>query len=320
MKHGKHYNRAGENKIMVVELISVGKELLRGNIVNNNAAYLAKRCADLGLFCHYQVVVGENEEHLTEAMNAAITRSQIIILAGGIGQAVDDWKQSFVPEQAIVIENENKKAPGFIFEKDGRQIIFLPGQPDELEPMFENSVAPFLAGKSTEVTDTQNDIIYKDTLEKTVVDLLTANKLSVTTAESCTGGLVAARIINVSGVSEVYKSGYITYSNKAKTNILGVKESLLDEKGAVSEEAAREMAKGAAAVSEAEVAVAVTGIAGPGGGTEEKPVGLVYIACSVCGKITVEKHYFSGNREKIRETAVSSALVLMRQCILQYYK
>ncbi len=201
--------------------------------------------------------------------------------------------------------------------------MIVEGSQDELVSMCEKSIIPYLAGENPEgkYSKTVNDVYStaKDTtLEKAVVDLLTANRLTVTTAESCTGGLLAARIINVPGVSEVYKSGYITYSNKSKRKILGVKQSLLNKKGAVSEEVVREMAKGAAAISKAEVAVATTGIAGPGGGTEEKPVGLVFIACSVCGKITVNKYYFNGNRDKIRKSTVSSALILMRQCIIEY--
>ena len=156
------------------------------------------------------------------------------------------------------------------------------------------------------------------TLEKAVVDLLQANGLSVTCAESCTGGLLSARLINVPGVSELYKSGVITYSNKAKRRMLNVKKSTLRKYGAVSEQTAEEMARGAALLAGADVSVSVTGIAGPDGGTEEKPVGLVYIACSVKGDITVKKYNFSGNRNIIREATVSAALSLMRGCILEY--
>ena len=141
----------------------------------------------------------------------------------------------------------------------------------------------------------------------------------MSTVESCTGGLLAARLINVPGVSEVFKSGYITYSNKAKRRLLGIKKNSLLKHGAVSEEIAREMAKGAAMVSKSDVTVSVTGIAGPDGGSEEKPVGLVYIGCNVCGRITVKECRFSGDRTKVRDNTVSAALSLMRQCILQYY-
>lgn len=157
------------------------------------------------------------------------------------------------------------------------------------------------------------------TLEKAVVDLLVANELTVSCAESCTGGMLSARLINVAGVSEVYKSGYITYSNKAKRKILGVKKNLLDKYGAVSKEVAKAMAEGVAEVTKADVAVAITGIAGPDGGTKDKPVGLVYISCNVKGKITVEEYRFTGNRSKVRESSVSAALCLMRKCILEYY-
>ncbi len=413
---------------MTVELISVGTELLLGNIVNTNAAYLAEKCADIGLSCYYQSVVGDNEERMTAVLKTALERSDVVILSGGLGPTEDDltkevaakvmgrqlymhepsrqhieayfkrrnmevtnnnWKQAMMPEGAIVVENENGTAPGVIIEGEGKKVLLLPGPPNELVPMFEKSMIPYLSGKETStiysqtvkicgVGESKAETMIKDlidgqtnptiapyakncevhlrvtakagdekeakklvepvvkelkhrfegnvyttdagiTLEKAVVDLLAANRFTVSTAESCTGGLLAGRLINVAGVSEVYKSGYITYSNRAKREILGVKKGLLEKKGAVSEEVAIEMAKGAAAISKAEVTVAVTGIAGPGGGTEEKPVGLVYIACNVCGKITVKKYNFNGNRAKIRETTVSSALILMRQCILEYY-
>lgn len=157
------------------------------------------------------------------------------------------------------------------------------------------------------------------TLEKAVADLLLANDLTVTCAESCTGGLLSARLVNVPGISELYKVGVVTYSNKAKRRLLNVKKSTLQKYGAVSEQTAGEMAKGAAALCKADVAVAITGIAGPDGGTEEKPVGLVYIACDVKGKLTVKRHRFSGNRGKVRESAAAAALVLLRSCILEYF-
>lgn len=413
---------------MEVELISVGTELLLGNIVNTNAAYLSEKCADMGLSCYYQSVVGDNEERIISTLKTAMERSDIVILSGGLGPTEDDltkeaaakalekqlvmhepsrksieaffknrdqqptennWKQAMIPEGAIAVENENGTAPGIIMEEKGKTLILLPGPPNELGPMFEKSIMPYLIGdgKSTiysqtvkicgigesrvetmvkDMIDVQsnptiapyakncevhlrvtakaedekqakklvkpvvkelksrfgNHVYTTDadtTLEKAVFDLLGANHLTVSTVESCTGGMLAARLINVPGISDVFKSGYITYSNKAKRKILGVKKTLLDKQGAVSEAVAREMAKGAAILTKAEVTVAVTGIAGPDGGTEEKPVGLVYIACNVCGKITVKKFNFSGNRAKIRETAVSSALILMRQCILEYY-
>ena len=413
---------------MVVELISVGTEILLGNIVNTNAAYLSEQCAALGLSCYYQDVVGDNDERLCETIRTALGRADILLISGGLGPTQDDltkesaakvmgkslylheeskafiqqffeergleitdnnWKQAMVPEGCIVVDNPNGTAPGVIMAENGKHVILMPGPPNEMIPMFETSIMPYLGklqdgvifsqtvkvcgvGESKAETMVQDLIegqsnptiatyaktgevhlrvtaraedekaakklvkpVVKElkgrfgshvytteeeiTLEKAVVDLLLANKLTISTVESCTGGLVAARLINVAGVSEVFKSGYIAYSNKAKRRLLGIKKSLLVKHGAVSKETAREMAKGAALISKADVTVSVTGIAGPDGGTEEKPVGLVYIGCSVCGKVTVKEYHFSGSRAKIRESTVSAALTLMRECILEYY-
>jgi len=413
---------------MTVELISVGTEILLGNIVNTNAAYLAEQCAKLGLSCYYQSVVGDNEQRLMQTVETALGRADIVILSGGLGPTQDDltkesvakvlgrelrmdqhskerileyftkrgieltdnnWKQAMVPEGAIVVDNHNGTAPGIIVEDGEKKVILLPGPPNELIPMFEGSIYPYLSeaepgviysktvklcgigeskaetmvadliaeqdnptiapyAKTGEVhlrvtakAETEKDAkkmlkpVVKElknrfgmkvyttdesvTLEQAVVDLLLANKLTVTTAESCTGGMLSARLINVPGISEVFKSGQVTYSNKAKHRLLGVKKPSIDKYGAVSENVAREMAKGAAQTAKADVAVAITGIAGPDGGTKEKPVGLVYIACSVRGDIKVKEYHFSGNRNKIRENSVVAALTLMRQCILEYY-
>lgn len=413
---------------MIVELISVGTEILLGNIVNTNAAYLSEKCAALGLSCYYQDVVGDNEERLCETIKTALSRADILLLSGGLGPTQDDltkevaarvmgkplylheeskaaiqaffekrgleitdnnWKQAMMPEGCIVVDNPNGTAPGVIMAENGKHVILMPGPPNEMIPMFETSIIPYLSRLQSGVIFSQTvkvcgvgeskvETMVKDliegqtnptiatyaktgevhlrvtaraddekearklvkpvvkdlkarfgghiyttdnevTLEKAIVDLLLANKLTISTVESCTGGLLAARLINVPGVSEVFKSGYITYSNKAKRRLLGIKKNTLLKHGAVSKEIAREMVKGAALISKADVTVSVTGIAGPDGGSEEKPVGLVYIGCNVCGRITVKEYHFSGDRSKIRENTVSAALSLMRECILQYY-
>ncbi len=413
---------------MNVELVCVGTELLLGSIVNTNAAYLSEKCAGLGLSCYFQTVVGDNGDRLARVLGTAMERSDIVIVCGGLGPTEDDltketaakvcgkkmylhepskkaiesffaykgmeptdnnWKQAMLPEGAIVLHNPNGTAPGVIMEMKDVKVILLPGPPNELQPMFEESVAPYLASLTAQVICSQTvkicgvgeskaetmvmDLIDGQTnptiatyaktgevhirvtanagdrksaakllkpvvkelkarfgnhiytteedvtLEKSVVDLALANNLTITCAESCTGGMLSARLINVPGISEVYKSGVVTYSNKAKRKLLGVKKSTLQKYGAVSEKTAGEMAKGALLISRADVSVAITGIAGPDGGTEEKPVGLGYIACSGKGKVTVKECRFSGNRNKIRESAVSAALALMRGCILEYY-
>ncbi|MCM1045592.1 MAG: competence/damage-inducible protein A, partial [Candidatus Gastranaerophilales bacterium] len=413
---------------MTVELISVGTELLLGNIVNTNAAYLSEKCAGLGLSCYFQSVVGDNEERLSMVLKSAMERSDIVILSGGLGPTEDDltketaakvcgrrlcmdenskkrireyfagkgveptennWKQAQVPEGAIVLDNDNGTAPGIIIEEERAKVILLPGPPGELIPMFEEKVEPYLNGltegviasqtvKICGVGESQAETMVKDlidsqdnptiatyaksgevhirvtafaesgkearklikpvvkelksrfgydiytteeetTLEKAVVELLAANKLSLVCAESCTGGMLSARLVNVPGASDVYKGGFITYSNKAKRKSLGVKKATLQKHGAVSKQTAEEMVKGAAFITKADVTVAVTGIAGPDGGTEDKPVGLVYIACNVKGNVTVKEYRFKGNRDRVRESSVSAALVLLRSCILEYF-
>lgn len=156
-------------------------------------------------------------------------------------------------------------------------------------------------------------------LEEVVVELLKANLLTVTTAESCTAGLVSARLVNVPGASDVFKEGFITYSNKAKRKYLGVKKGTLLKYTAVSESVAKEMAKGAAAEAKADCAIAVTGIAGPDGGTDKKPVGTVFIACWIDGNLFSKEYHFEGDRMEIRQSAVTAALTLLRSCLLRYF-
>lgn len=412
---------------MVVELISVGTELLLGNIVNTNAAYLSEQCALLGLSMYHQSVVGDNEERLAETMRTALVRSDVVILSGGLGPTKDDltkevaaqvmemplkedehsrkrieeyfknsqtrvitdnnWKQAQAPEGSIVVDNDNGTAPGLILEKDGKAMILLPGPPNEMRPMFEKSIFPYLnklqpelirscmvkicgLGESyveTQITDMIEaqtnptiapyakigevhlritakassekearklmkpvvkelrnrfgDNIYtldeKETLAENVLKLLKEKELTLTTAESCTGGMLAARLTDIPGASEVFKQGLVTYSNKAKRKLLEVKKTTLKDFGAVSEKTAKEMAKNGAFMTGADACVAITGIAGPDGGSDEKPVGLVYIGCSLKNKITVKEFHFQGNREKVREYAVVRALTLLRDCILE---
>ena len=414
---------------MVCELISVGTELLLGNIVNTNTQFLAEKCALLGLSMYHQVTVGDNRERLTQVIRTALDRSDIVILTGGLGPTEDDltkevcaevlgfslaedphtrqmiesyfknniykeipdnnWKQAIVPQGAIVLDNHNGTAPGLILEKANKTAILLPGPPNELIPLFNEQVYPYLeklrpevirsqmvkvcgigesqvedklldlidsqtnptiatyaktgevhlritaSAATTEEADSMikpvvkeikkrlGDAVYStkenESLEMAVVRLLKKNGLTVTTAESCTGGMLAARLVNVPGVSDVYREGYITYSNKAKRRLLDVNKSTLKKYGAVSEQTAREMAIGGVFANGADVCVATTGIAGPDGGTEEKPVGLVYISCYLKDKVTVERFQFKGNREKIREQTVVKALDLLRRSILKNY-
>ena len=412
---------------MTAEIICVGTELLLGNIVNTNAAYLARELAQLGITCYYQTVVGDNRERLLQALKQAADRAELLILSGGLGPTEDDltketaaefagkklvmdegsreriaddfrkrgmdiaennWKQALIPEGSIVFDNDNGTAPGMALELENCKMILLPGPPMELQPMFAQRVVPYLkeftdgvivsrtvktcglsessvemeirdlidgqtnptiatyaktgevhirvtarantekeAGKllkpmvkelknrfGNDIYTTEEDV----TLEKALAELLISAGMTITCAESCTGGLLSATLINVPGISELYKIGYVTYSNKAKRKLLGVKKSTLDKYSPVSVQTAEEMARGLLANSKADVGVAVTGLAGPDGGTKEKPVGLVYIGCNVKGKVTVEEYHFVGNREKIRQSSVVAALMQTRRCVLEY--
>ncbi len=154
-------------------------------------------------------------------------------------------------------------------------------------------------------------IVTQEPIETKIARILTNTEMTVTTAESCTGGLVAGTLVNASGISKGFKEGYIVYSDEAKQKLLGVKEETLKRYGAVSRQTAEEMAKGAANAANADAAIVTTGVAGPEGGTKEKPVGLVYIGCYVKGHIVVKRCFYSGSRQSIRYAAVKEALEIL---------
>ena len=368
---------------MIVELISVGTELLLGNIVNTNAQYLSETCAKLGLNVYYQTTVGDNRERMTEVFRTALSRADLVIIGGGLGPTEDDitkdvcaelmgmplvedpevrahledwyrqrkrtdipdsnWRQALVPEGAVVFSNTNGTAPGLALEKNGKTAILLDLIDQQTNPTIatyaktkevhlrvtaraesEDAAKQLLKPVIKEIKKRFGNAVYTtdehENLEDVVVRLLKKYDLTVTTAESCTGGLIAGRIVNVPGASEVFNEGYVTYSNKAKKKILGVSKATLKKYGAVSEQTAREMAAGGVFTTDADACIAVTGIAGPDGGTEEKPVGLVYIACYMKDKVKVEEYHFRGNREKVREQTVIQALDLLRRSIIKNYK
>jgi len=201
----------------------------------------------------------------------------------------------------------------------GKEIHVLVETEEQDEETAKNLIKPVMKDVKKALGNLYYSTKETETMEEAVVRLLLKNELTVTTAESCTGGLVAAKIVNVPGASEVFNEGFITYSNKAKRKVLDVSKATLKKYGAVSEETAREMALGGVFAADADACVAVTGIAGPDGGTEEKPVGLVYIACCLKNEVTVEECHFHGTRAEIREQAAMSVLDLLRRLILETY-
>ena len=165
--------------------------------------------------------------------------------------------------------------------------------------------------------ETRTFMSENSSLEEKIVSLLQEKGWKIASAESCSGGMIASRLVNVSGVSDVFEEGYITYSNAAKHKLLGVSKQSLGQYGAVSSQVAGEMALGAARQARARAAIAVTGIAGPGGGTPQKPVGLVYIGCYVDGKLSVTENHFQGSRQEIRIATTQAALFVLLEKLIR---
>ena len=411
------------------EILCVGTELLLGDIINTNAAFLSSRLADLGINVYRHTVVGDNPERLRRALESALLESDLVITSGGLGPTYDDLtketvaaafgkkmylheeslkrienyfkatgrvmtennrKQAMMPEGAIVFNNDYGTAPSLaIFDEErNKTVIMLPGPPNELIPIFNEMVAPYLnerrhtvlvsknvnifgmgesavetaleglmqsaknptvapyckegevrlrvtaSAKDTKTaSDMCDELIAKicetevgkyvygvdaETLERAVVNSLREKGLTLAAAESCTGGLISKRITDVSGASEVFLGSCITYTNGAKVKLVGVSQDTLDEFDAVSSQTASEMAKGARCVLGADIGVSVTGLAGPTGGTKEKPVGTVYVGISTKDGESVKKLSLSSmkSRSYIRNVSANHVFSL----VLSYLK
>lgn len=408
------------SKLAVCELISVGTEILLGDILNTDAQFLSIELARLGISVIHQSTVGDNRERLLAQLKEAADRSDIIILSGGLGPTPDDLtkevcceffgkkmflheptvekiktyfstkgmemaqnnlKQAMLPKDCVIFPNDNGTAPGMAIEKDGVHILVLPGPPRELKPMFRNCAVPYLmqfsdriivshnirtfgigeslmAEKVNDLFDAENPTVApyaKDgeallrvtamartkeeaenlckpvineiksrldgfvygvdytCIEEAVIEKLKEKHMKVATAESCTGGLIAKRITDVPGASEVFDCGIISYANEIKHRVLGVNEDDLNKYGAVSEPVARQMAQGALKVSGADIAVSVTGIAGPDSDSTNKPVGLVYIGLADRDNVWVRELRTSRkDRSYNRYVSASNALNMIR--------
>lgn len=404
----------------VCELISVGTEILLGDILNTDAQYLSIELAKLGISVIHQSTVGDNRERLLAQLDEAAKRSDIIILSGGLGPTPDDLtkevcceffgkemflheptvekirsyfsskgmemaknnlKQAMLPKDCVIFPNDNGTAPGMAIEKDGVHILVLPGPPRELKPMFRNCAVPYLmqfsdriivshnirtfgigessmAEKVNDLFDAQNPTVApyaKDgeallrvtamaetkeeaerlcrpvieeikkrlggyvygvdysCIEEAVIKMLKEHHLKVAAAESCTGGLIAKRITDVPGASEVFECGIVSYANEIKHKVLGVSEDDLNKYGAVSEPVAKQMAQGALKVSGADIAVSVTGIAGPDSDSTNKPVGLIYVGLADKDNVWVREIRTSRkDRSYNRYVSASNALNMIR--------
>ena len=405
---------------MIAEILSIGTELLMGQIANTDAQYISRRLAELGVNLYRHTTVGDNPARVKEALGEAIARADIVITTGGLGPTEDDltkemvaeffglpmemhapslealtermnrlgreitpnnYKQAMMPRGAIVMPNLRGTAPGAIVESGQKAVAILPGPPHEMQDMFERQLAPYLhartgvridsrflhvcgigessletllldlfhsenptlalycgAGEvqarlSARVGASEDSAPLLDPLEKeirrragravygegrnltlaaAVVNALRAAGKTVACAESLTGGMLASRLVDVPGASSVLGEAYVTYSNEAKMRLLGVSKDTLRQFGAVSAQCAREMAEGARLAAGADFALSTTGIAGPDGGTPEKPVGLVYVGVASANGCEAQELHLRGERDWIRELTCVNALNALR--------
>lgn len=408
------------DNIKTAEILCVGTELLLGDIVNTNAAFLSQRLAELGINVYRHTVVGDNPKRLKVALESALESADLVITSGGLGPTYDDLtketvaeyfgrdmkedahslgrieeyfkrtgrvmtennrKQAMMPEGAIIFDNDYGTAPALALcggEKNSKTVIMLPGPPVEIIPIFKEKVMPYLMERRQNVIASRNVHIFGmgesaveneiaeimknsqnptiapyckegevrlrvtasaksekealdicdgaiekitktevgkyiygidvESIERAAIAFLRENGLTLSCAESCTGGLISKRITDISGCSDVFVGSCVTYANEAKIKLLGVKEETLAEWGAVSEQTACEMARGVRNALGTDIGVSVTGIAGPGGGTSEKPVGTVFLGISTKKGEQVRKLSLSSmrSRDYIRYVSASN--------------
>jgi competence/damage-inducible protein CinA-like protein len=404
------------------EIITIGTEMLLGQLVDTNTAVIARALAEIGVDVRRETSVGDNEASIAAAVSEAIARAEIVVCAGGLGPTVDDMTrgavaaalgrplvldaesirhleamfsrlkrpmtdnnriQAYFPQGAAPLPNPNGSAPGFVVERDGRAVLALPGPPRELLPMLRDHAIPWIerrfapnavlvtrvlrtagAGESDldariadlfreqknpsiamlahpglvdvkitakaatrdaaralidelepRVRERLGDCVYAEdagTLESLAGALLQRRGWTLAVGESCTGGSLAAAVTSVPGASNYFRGGVVAYANEAKCRLLDVAPDLIERYGAVSEEVAGAMALGAQTVLRADVGVSITGVAGPGGGTPEKPVGLVYIGLTLPdGSMQIKRLNWPGSRDAIQRRAVVAALAML---------
>ncbi|NQT89802.1 MAG: competence/damage-inducible protein A [Candidatus Omnitrophica bacterium] len=406
---------------MKAEIIGIGTEILLGQIVNTNSAYLSKRLAELGIDVYYHTTVGDNPLRLYASIMRGLGRADIVITTGGLGPTLDDItleiisktlqrplilkkeilrqvedhfkryhikmpksniRQAYVPKGARWLKNDVGTAPGLIFKESNKMLVALPGPPRELIPMFERDLIPLLKKiqpamsviltrtiKTTGLAESQLHTKVKDflklsgsttvgiyarpsqinlkitakaktaaaarkkisivekrmkkrlgkliygvdeqTLEGETAKLLKNRTIAI--AESCTGGLLSSRLTDISGMSANLISSIVAYSNKTKMELLDISKDMLRKQGAVSRVVSKAMANNIRKLANTDIGIGITGIAGPGGGTSKKPVGLVYISISDKAKTFCREYHFTGERKIIKFRATQAALDMLRR-------
>ncbi len=410
---------------MLAEIITIGDEILIGQIVDTNSAWIARHLNDIGVRVKQISSVSDDRQHILTALAEAKNRADIILITGGLGPTKDDItkktlaeyfgvglvenketlanvesiflrlrgtltnmldvnkQQAMVPENCEVILNKNGTAPGMWFNVDGKIYVSMPGVPFEMMYMMEEGVIPklkvtlklpvivhktiltvgegesYLANKIADIEDElpphiklaylpklgqvrlrlsgdgedeamlkneiegfaaritervgKNVVAQQDiTIEEVVLNLMREKGLKLAVAESCTGGYISHILTQHAGSSDVFLGGAVTYSNELKEGLLGVKHSTIEQYGAVSEQTVTEMVEGALTNFNADYSIAVTGIAGPGGGTPDKPVGTVWVGVAKRGKTMVKKFTFGSKRtQNIERSAVGALFMLI---------
>lgn len=410
---------------MLVEIISIGDELLIGQTVNTNASWMGQEFSKRGIFVHRVVSIPDKADSIRLAIDEGLNNADVVLVTGGLGPTKDDItkkviteyfddelyiheetlervkqffeqrqrpmldvniQQAAVPKKCTVLTNRQGTAPGMWLEKNGKILISLPGVPYEMKGIMEQEVFPrfgdlfgvkqlysktgniqgvgesYIADK---MTDWENDLRSKGlelaylpspgivrlritsnngqedealidayfkqleeaypenfygygekTLSEIVGELLKQQKATVATAESCTGGALAASIVSVSGSSAYFQGGFLTYTNQLKHEIFGVKQEHFNTVGAVSEEVVKEMAIGGKNRLNVDYCVSISGISGPNGGTAEKPVGTVWIGIASPKRVVAKKFLFENNRERNINRTVLTALNFLRNELL----
>jgi nicotinamide-nucleotide amidase len=414
---------------MMAEILSIGDELLIGQVINTNQAYIAEKLNSVGVSVARMMTVGDDQTMIIKSFEEAFARCDVVVVTGGLGPTHDDITrsavckffqtdlvvneealervreffrrrgfaprkinedQALVPRSCTVIQNFNGTAPGYLFEQRGKYFIVMPGVPFEMKAMIKSFVVPFFAQRASgvviqhrtlrttgigesflaeqigdvneiippnsgltlaflpsptgtrlritaqakSIAEAESGIrnveeklrskagkyIYgadEEEMEQVIGKLLAERRLTLAVAESCTGGLIADRITNVPGSSNYFERGIVSYSNESKVADLGVPLALIYHHGAVSREVAEAMAFGIRVKANADIGLSTTGIAGPTGGSAEKPVGLVWIGYSDRHGTLALRFNFGDDRRRVKERASQAALELLRRKLLK---
>jgi len=409
-----------------VDIISIGDELLIGQVQNTNASWMAEKLNQKAIPINRIISVSDKWKAINDALTDSTLSAKLVLVTGGLGPTKDDLtkeaicdffgsklvlkqevldhvrdffakrgreltesnsKQAMLPDNCEVVHNSQGTAPGMHFEKDGTHFVFMPGVPFEMKAIMTEWVIPyfskhckvkplaqktvltsglgesFLADRISDwenalpentslaylpspgrvrlrisvksdyqedadnqlqkhIADLQNiipEFIFgydNDLLEEVIGNLLKNASKTISIAESCTGGMIAEKLTSIAGSSAYFKGGVVAYANEIKANVLKVDPALIEENGAVSEEVACAMAEGVRKLMQTDIAISTTGIAGPDGGTEEKPVGTVWIAMATEDGVSANKYQFGNQRQRNINWTVQTALNTVRKSLI----